>query len=159
MCPIILRNCEGLWVNPFSPCKIIRRKQNGLVLKTKSKQITEKENRKHKVKRERGSYLAFQAAQLAAQQAGPAQLPACRLPPRASGHEGVWPPRAPTRLATSCLVGLPDPSGRRHAPPRALSLLPPCSSPPLSLSRDNRAELVATARRCRTHSLPRASPT
>ena len=124
-------------------------------VKTNGKTETKIESKE----RERGSYLAFQAAQLAAQQAGPAQLPACRLPPRASGHEGVWPPRVPTRLATSCLVGLPDPSGRRHAPPRALSLLPPCSSPPLSLSRDNRAELVATARRCRTHSLPRASPT
>ena len=52
MCPIILRNCEGLWDNPFSPCKIIRRKQNGLVLKTKPKQITEKENR-NRNKRER----------------------------------------------------------------------------------------------------------
>ena len=48
MCPIILRNCEGLWNNPFSPCKIIRRKQNGLVLKTKSKQITEIENREER---------------------------------------------------------------------------------------------------------------
>ena len=48
MCPIILRNCEGLWNNPFSPCKIIRRKQNGLVLKTKSKQTTEIENREER---------------------------------------------------------------------------------------------------------------
>ena len=49
MYPIILRNCEGLWDNPFSPCKIIRRKQNGLVLKTKSKQIKGKiENREER---------------------------------------------------------------------------------------------------------------
>ena len=58
MCPIILRNCEGLWNNPFSPCKIIRRKQNGLVLKTKSKQITEKENRNEKGVLP-GAYLAW----------------------------------------------------------------------------------------------------
>ena len=48
----------------------------------------------------------------------------------------MWPPRAPTRLATSCLVGLPDPSGRRHAPPRApLTPLPMLIPSTVSLPR------------------------
>ena len=155
MCPIILRNCEGLRDNPFSPCKIIRRKQNGLVLKTKSKQITEKENRNKREREGLSGHLPI---------AGPAHWTSppgasCRLPP-ASRSSCVLASARPRRPAPPCLPAasptrLDD--ATRH--PGPLTLLPPCSSPPLSLSRDNRAELVATARRCRTHSLPRASPT
>ena len=98
MCPIILRNCEGLWDNPFSPCKIIRRKQNGLVLKTKSKQITEKENRN---KRERDGLPGHLPV------AGPAHWPSppgasCRLPP-ASRSSCVLARARPRRPAPPCL--------------------------------------------------------
>ena len=74
MCPIILRNCEGLWNNPFSPCKIIRRKQNGLVLKTKSKQITEKDTENRNGKESCLGHLPGGPAVLA-QQAGQAIWP------------------------------------------------------------------------------------
>ena len=150
MCPIILRNCEGLWDNPFSPCKIIRRKQNGLVLKTKSKQITEKENRN---RNEKGVLPGLA-------QHGPAHWPgASHRLPLPVGRGGT-PRHRRARHASSCLpptawswLETPRPPRPSHS---SHSVLMPS---PVPLARTHPSATAAAARRSHGHRPPHASPT